>query len=155
MAETTRKRKGFTLVELLIVIIIIGILTSAMLLLMGTAEDKAEATAILSDMRSMKSAMVIFKLEKGRWPVLASDDTEIKKLFGGASLENFSLMSSGDEYAYVLYDLSKNKGKSPGVRKKLALMADSSGLLKTGSSLPSATPESYTEEGAEVEMKVH
>ena len=150
MAETTRKRKGFTLVELLIVIIIIGILTSAMLLLMGTAEDKAEATAILSDMRSMKSAMVIFKLEKGRWPVLTSDDTEIKKLFGGASLENFSLMSSGDEYALVRYDLNNNKGKSAGVRKKLALMAESSGLFKKGTSLP------YTaEEGDEVDMKVH
>jgi general secretion pathway protein G len=147
-----RKRKAFTLVELLIVIIIIGILSSVMLLLMGTAEDKAEATAILSDMRSMKSAMVIFKLEKGRWPVLTSDETEIKKLFGGASLENFSLMSSGDEYAYVLYDLIDYSG---GVRKKLALMADSSGLLKKNTSLPGVTPESYTEDGTEVEMKVH
>jgi general secretion pathway protein G len=155
VAGNARKRKGFSLVELLIVIIIIGILASAMLLLMGTAEDKAEATAILSDMRSMKSAMIIFKLEKGRWPERTSDDAEIQRLFGGASLENFDLVSSGDEYAYVLYDLSKNKGKSDGVREKLALMADSSGLLKKGSSVPSATPESYTADGAEVEMKVH
>jgi len=151
VAGNARKRKGFSLVELLIVIIIIGILASAMLLLMGTAEDKAEATAILSDMRSMKSAMIIFKLEKGRWPERTSDDAEIQRLFGGASLENFDLVSSGDEYAYVLYDLDNNKGKSPGVRKKLALMAESSGLFKKDTSLP------YTadEDGTEVDMKVH
>ncbi|MBL3539149.1 type II secretion system protein [Aminivibrio sp.] len=154
MAENAWKKKGFTLVELLIVIIIVGILTSTMLLLMNNAEDKAEATVILSDMRSMKSAMVIFKLEKGRWPERTSDDAEIQRLFGGASLENFSLMSSGDEYAFIRYDLSNNKGKSPGVKKKLALMADSSGLLKEGTSVPPATPVSYTEEGTKVEMKV-
>lgn len=151
MAGNARKKKGFSLVELLIVIIIIGILSSVMLLLMGTAEDKAEATAILSDMRSMKSAMVIFKLEKGRWPVRTSDDAEIQRLFGGASLEGFSLMSSGDEYAFVLYDLN---GQSDGVKKKLALMADSSGLLLEGTSKPPATPLSYAG-GDKVEMKVH
>lgn len=146
------KRRGFTLVELLIVIIIIGILASAMLMLMGTAEDKARATSILSDMRSMKSAMVIFKLEKGRWPELPPDGDEVKRLFGGASLQDFDLVSSGDEYAYVLYDLN---GQSSGVKRKLALMADSSGLLKAGSSKPGDVAEPYTEDGAKVEMKVH
>ncbi len=146
------KRRGFTLVELLIVIIIIGILASAMLMLMGTAEDKARATSILSDMRSMKSAMVIFKLEKGHWPELPGDEDEIKRLFGGASLDGFKLESSGDEYAYVEYNLSE---RSLGVRRKLALMADSSGLLKTGSSRPGGVAEPYSEDGTKVEMKVH
>lgn len=151
MMKNKGKRKGFTLVELLIVIIIVGILASAMLMLMGTAEDKARATSILSDMRSMKSAMVVFKLEKGRWPELSADEDEIKRLFGGASLDNFSLESSGDVYAYVLYDLG---GSSSGVKRKLALMAESSGLLQEGSSLPEVEVKPYTD-GDKVEMKVH
>lgn len=36
-------RKGFTLVELLIVIVIIGLLAGSLLLVMGTARDNAEA----------------------------------------------------------------------------------------------------------------
>jgi len=85
MGKYMEKRKGFTLVELLIVIIIIGVLASSMLLVVGNAEDKAEATVIVSDMRSMKSAVTLFKLKEGRWPVLASV-TNSETGFGGIHL---------------------------------------------------------------------
>ena len=210
MGKYTKKRKGFTLVELLMVIIIIGVLASSMLLIVGNAEDKAEATVIVSDMRSLKAAVTIFRLKEGRWPVLASvtnsetgfggihlagvteipslrhllilsatpafaerpdqpgnsnppgrpespgksndapgrnkdvpasgnegsaaedDRSALQKMFGGASLEGFSIgkpeTDTMSESYFIIYDLGLMK-KSDGVRGKLALMAASAGLL--------------------------
>jgi len=74
-------RKGFTLVELLIVIVIIGILAAAMMLASGSATDQAEGTAIISDLRNIASASLIWFIENqdtfnaGTMPALADLST--------------------------------------------------------------------------------
>ncbi|MDR1376161.1 MAG: prepilin-type N-terminal cleavage/methylation domain-containing protein [Synergistaceae bacterium] len=55
-----KARKGFTLVELLIVIVIIGILASAMLLSSSSATASAEASTIISELRNLKAATMMF-----------------------------------------------------------------------------------------------
>ena len=63
-------RKGFTLVELLIVIIIIGILAGAMMMVAGGGRDAAEASKIISDLRTMKSAALMWMTENPAGDVL-------------------------------------------------------------------------------------
>jgi len=78
-------RKGFTLVELLIVIIIIGILAGAMMLVAGTSRDSAEATKIISDLRNMKAAALMWISENptvtgDNWELLGTDQNAMNEL---------------------------------------------------------------------------
>lgn len=57
------RREGFTLVELLIVIIIIAILVGLMLLTMGSATSTAEANKIVSDLRMLHVAALSYYLD--------------------------------------------------------------------------------------------
>lgn len=80
-------RKGFTLVELLIVIIIIGILAGAMMLVAGTSRDSAEASRIISDLRNMKAAALMWISED---PTVDGDDWEA---LGGDQQDNIDQLN--------------------------------------------------------------
>ena len=97
-------RKGFTLVELLIVIIIIGILAGAMMLVAGTSRDAAEASKIISDLRSVKSAALIWLTENPTIPNTTWDNLE-----GDPSQINTYLdrpLTTGHPFLFDLGDLT-------------------------------------------------
>lgn len=67
-----KRSSGFTLVELLIVIIIIGVLAGVMMLAAQFAMDKAEATKIVNNMRIIKTASIMCHADTGNWKPAAS-----------------------------------------------------------------------------------
>lgn len=68
MKTINEQRAAFTLIELLMVIIIIGILAAAMMLIVSSGNEAAEAAKIISDLRSLKSAAMLYYLENPDGP---------------------------------------------------------------------------------------
>ena len=77
VAARRPRRGGFTLVELLVVVLIIGILSSVALPQYQKAVDKSRVATILPIMRNWIDAMAIYKLETGAYPVPGGDPVEI------------------------------------------------------------------------------
>ena len=67
--STLRKQKGFTIVELLIVIVVIAILAAISVVAYNGIRNRAHDTAVMNDMANLRKKMEIRKIElEGRYP---------------------------------------------------------------------------------------
>ena len=65
-----RKNNGFTLVEILIVVIILGILAAIVIPQFTQASDDARASALSSDLQTMRSQLELYRVQHtgGQYP---------------------------------------------------------------------------------------
>jgi general secretion pathway protein G len=66
--NNVRTSRGFTIVELLIVIVVLGILAALVLNTYSGAQERAKITQAKSDMATIKRAMLAYKAEEGELP---------------------------------------------------------------------------------------
>ncbi len=132
-----KEEKGFTLTELLIALLIIGILSGSLFAVYGNARSKAEAARIVADMMTLRSASAVFFSERGRWPN-ESDYGDLLHYLGrdplGEGLNEGSIAygimrPDWSPSVFISARVGNGNGVAPGTRRILEKEASSLGLL--------------------------
>ena len=112
------KRRGFTLVELLIVIVVIGILSAMMMLSSTEAVSSAKAAKIISDLRQLKTAALAWYVDNLDL-IENSDDGFTLNAYSADILKYLGTVKVSGNYEFS--DTSNNSTSVPG--KSIAKMA--------------------------------
>ena len=103
-----RARKGFTLVEILIVVVILGILAAIVIPQFTEASTEAKTSSLVTDLQSMRSQLELFKVQHndnipgvaaGTFVAAALADSMILKtdIFGNTYALTALVSATGDE----------------------------------------------------------
>lgn len=113
--------------ELLIVIIIIGILAGMMMLSTGSATDKAEAVKIVSNLRNIKSACLMYYADHSVWPTASTPDASIDVYLDASRPGSYDIKAgTGGTSGALVVTYNSPTG---GIATKLGEMAHDSGLI--------------------------
>jgi len=111
---------GFTIVELLIVIVVIGILAAITIVSFNGIQNRANDTAVQSDLQNIGTQIVRYNIEKGVFPT-SSSLTDLSTIAFKVSQKSYGnhIISGGGAYN-LLYCLK-------GLSDDFALVASSAG----------------------------
>lgn len=73
MKKLMKNRKGFTLIELIVVIAILGILAAILIPQFGGFQEKARQKAVLAEARTLATAIDAYKAETSNYPDSKTD----------------------------------------------------------------------------------
>lgn len=122
MISLKQRNQGFTIVELLIVIVVIGILALLVITTYSGIQQKARNSQRQSDLQSLQTHLEAFHNEKGYYPALADintsswRDTNMKNLDKNAMIDpsnvgqNATLAATptAKQYSYAVTDSDGN-----------------------------------------------
>jgi len=102
-----QKRNGFTLVEMMVVVVIIGLLATVIITQVGGAIDKARVATTKAIISEIETALERFKMDFGRYPEKIADLVNMpsyvdpSKWPKGGYLRSIPLDGWGEEFIFV------------------------------------------------------
>ena len=69
MLKTKFEVRGFTLVEIMVVVVIIGLLAAMAMAALSRSQRRTENNTVLNDLRVFSAAFEQYSLENGSWPL--------------------------------------------------------------------------------------
>ena len=142
MMKRNIKRRGFTLVELLIVIVVIGILSAMMMLSSTEAVTSAKASNIVSNLRNLKTAALACYIDSmdhfdANPTELPTKKRIVKYLNSGTELpdsKDYEIVHDNTNNEWFLkYTVTGTTSEKTQIRQKFAGRAKSVGLLSAAS----------------------
>lgn len=95
---TERNEEGFTLVELMVVIVIIGLLATVVIINVLPATDKAAATKAKADVATLEQGVEMYRLNKLRYPSSAEG---LKAVTAEGYVKRLPKDPWGNDYRYA------------------------------------------------------
>jgi prepilin-type N-terminal cleavage/methylation domain-containing protein len=107
--ENTRKRLGFTLVEVLIVVVILGILAATVLPQFTSANKDAKESALIQDLQLLRSQINMYKFQhEGQLPGSRADVTFETCMLSKTNLDGAVDPTAGDYGPYLVGQMPQN-----------------------------------------------
>jgi len=95
--KTKQNEEGFTLVEVLVTLVIIGLLTTFVVLNVLPAQGKAQVQKVRGDITAIETAMEMYKLDNFAYP---TEQEGLEALVASGIIKKMSLDPWGNPYEY-------------------------------------------------------
>lgn len=112
-----KRKSGFTLMEIMVVIIVIAVLASVAGPMIGSITDQGRASATKSKLSSIKSALLAYQTDVGRLPHLGYPKkvkSYCQDLLMSDSNEDKNVLYSNSDTGYKLGEATYSKNTAPG-----------------------------------------
>ncbi|MFC1761581.1 type II secretion system major pseudopilin GspG [Planctomycetota bacterium] len=107
IARSINKQRAFTLIELMIVVVILGILATVVMPRILSRPDQARRTKAQLDIQNLQTALALFRTDTGRFPTTAEglgalvSDPGVRNFNNDGYLDQVPLDPWSNEYIYL------------------------------------------------------